>query len=548
MKKFLFLFLLLACNDSQNCDMRRSNGTPLQFYAIDEDSFNRESEGYTDKYCYSQKFLCTAQVRDQFIDENGGSDDYNLVVIDENEVEVLEIPYTKTLPLLLADLDDGDESGSGTSWVIDADPDVTVVGAGLSKIYRLPIQGAKANTDYDFSYDLFLSGALSSAGSIDVKIYDSAMTVLQTLNIPYGAGFQDFVDNINYTGGASVPAYIGVNFTNSAGTTSLRIDELSLTTEGTGITRYDVSFSAYDYDLCDQSLNFKIKKVFETDPVENPGFDTTIDPWLQDLTGSTWAMFGPSAIQATNPSKRLYQNIKCSNGTYTLTYANSRSISFGSCVVTFSTMDKDGNTLESIVIPNGSGTVSFDGYHLGVQVRRINIRAGGSFLGTVTIQNLNATATGEDEEFYYTDPYDFPSVWANGPASGKVEIQYRSAINFDNLIYDEDSPYFVIHLDGRFRKRKQVTTQKTLELTEKVINTAATLKNQKQLVLNDLSDIMHEKVNLILAHAVSGEVLVNGMSISVEEGYEEGDRPGTYPLTPATIFLTDRNFYKHNVT
>jgi len=153
----------------------------------------------------------------------------------------------------------------------------------------------------------------------------------------------------------------------------------------------------------------------------------------------------------------------------------------------------------------------------------------------------------DSEELFYSDFIDFVSSWANGPNSGRVDIQYRSIQNFAGLLYDSESEYFQIQLEGRFRKERKITEEKALELTEMVLNTAASVKKQRKLTIDDVPDYMHTKICLILAHAASGTVLVNGMEISKEEAYEEGERPETYPLTPAEIWLTDKNYYKHNV-
>lgn len=153
----------------------------------------------------------------------------------------------------------------------------------------------------------------------------------------------------------------------------------------------------------------------------------------------------------------------------------------------------------------------------------------------------------EDEiEEWYTDEIEFTSDWVNSSSSGRVNIKYKSAQNFADLIYDEDSEYFSIDIEGRFRKEKKVTTQKNLDLTEIVLTTASSLKIQRRLTIEDTADYMHTKINLILAHAASGSVVINDKEWSVEDGYEEGARPDTYPLTPADIFLTEKEAYFHN--
>lgn len=150
-------------------------------------------------------------------------------------------------------------------------------------------------------------------------------------------------------------------------------------------------------------------------------------------------------------------------------------------------------------------------------------------------------------ELFHSDAVLFVSVWENSSSQGRVDIQFKSIVNFADLIYDEYSEYFMLQLDGRFRKEQKITQQKVLELTEKVINTASSVKIKKRLVLDDLTDYMHTKICLALAHASSGSVLIDGKEWVQADEYEEGDRPDTYPLTPAEVLLTEKNYFKHNV-
>lgn len=153
-----------------------------------------------------------------------------------------------------------------------------------------------------------------------------------------------------------------------------------------------------------------------------------------------------------------------------------------------------------------------------------------------------------DNELYYTDEVEFVSVWANGPSSGRVVIQFKNIKNFAGLIYNESSSYFNLEIEGRFRKERKITSQKSIETSGVVLTTASTVKKQKKLTIDDVPDYMHTKICLALAHAASGSVLVNGVEISLEESYNESDdRPESYPLTPADIWLTLKNYYKHNI-
>ena len=58
----------------------------------------------------------------------------------------------------------------------------------------------------------------------------------------------------------------------------------------------------------------------------------------------------------------------------------------------------------------------------------------------------------------------------------------------------------------------------------------------------------HRKILLILQHAISGSVLVDGIEISLDGAtYEMTKRDQKYNLKPAQILLTHKNSYVHNV-
>lgn len=408
--------------------MTISDASEIQFWPVGETSFNLETEGYTDDYCFHQKFLCTGQRRFQGVDADGIQRDYWLLGFDEDGDEVFNEQFE-----IDQESEDAFEnlpfvdwvnvpSGDGFPWTIDSTPSVTVSSGGFNTSDRLstPIEDIIAGT-YTINYDLTISG---STTSIVLDFRKSGISVGNaTLSLASGS----------HVGSTSItltdsPDEFRVYFSKLlTGSRTLTLNNPFSMNIGTGPVKYSLAMTPSDESMCDKKIQFKI---------------------------------------------------------YT-------------------------------------GTDETDG---------------------------ELDITDEDsEELFYSDFVDFVSTWANGPDSGRVDIQYRSIQNFAGLLYDSESPYFQIQLEGRFRKERKITEEKSLELTEMVLNTAASVKKQRKLTIDDVPDYMHTKICLILAHAASGSVLVNGMEISKEEAYEEGERPESYPLTPAEIWLTDKNYYKHNV-
>lgn len=417
-----------------------SDASEIQFWPTGTSSFNLEQEGYTDDYCFHQKFLCTSQRKFQGYDTE--EIDYFLIGFDEDGEIVFNEQFVVTPPdppVTIDALEDGENvAGSGSDWTVDSNPNVSVSNVAPpteSDIYRVAINDAEADTDYQFNINFDYQASKppfsdDPEGVVRVSIFDSSMVELAFWTYPVSGTLNlNFDEDLDYSGVAGVPAYVGVQveITDGDGTILIDINSISAVAT-TGIYVYSLSMTPSDETMCDKKIQFKI---------------------------------------------------------YT-------------------------------------GTEITD--------------------GELDIEHE------ESEELFYSDFVDFVSTWANGPGSGRVLIQYKSIQNFADLIYDSESGYFNIELEGRFRKERKVTAQKVLELTEMILNTASSVKKQRKLTLDDVPDYMHTKICLILAHAASGSVVINGIEWSLEEEYEEGERPETYPLTPAEVFLTEKNYYKHNVT
>jgi len=375
--------------------------------------------GFTDDYCFHQKFLCSSERKFQAY-EVDVDNDYYLIAFDEDGVELYNDMFVKTSNLFLQALEDGinDPIGIGTNWTLGIAPTVSISSAlASSKFFYLKLSGAEASTDYSFTFDILR--AISGTGQVNIYVVDQ--NYFDTgLGSPLGSyTLAADTGQFDYTGVATVPAYIAIEVFNTLGTTAATINEFDLVGQpDSQVFKHSLSLTPSDESMCDKFVTFKI---------------------------------------------------------------------------------------------------------------------------------FNGPDPETDDEIYYSDSVDFVSTWANSSSSGRVVIQYRSIQNFAGLLYDSTSEYFSIELEGRFRKERKVTAQKSLELTEMVFNTAASVKKQRKLTIDDVPDYMHTKINLILAHAASGSVLVDGQEISIEESYEEGDRPETYPLTPAEVQLTIKDYYKHNV-
>lgn len=407
--------------------MQISNASEIQFWPTGEDSFNTEEEGYTDDYCFHQKFLCTGQRRFQGADEDGTIRDYFLIGFDEDGEIVFNEQYDaeQAYPGNPANIftpypftgwtNEAYYPIGANPWTIAAEP---FADTGLSLIRTDYLVSPIFVQEQTFDIDITVT-VETAAGKLHVEFYKEGVLIGSQETDVLGVGAdQEITLSVDLTDNADECKFQIERTTGLSCKMTIKAVSTNVAVVAAAPVVYSLSMTPSDESMCDKKIQFKI--------FDGPDPDT-------------------------------------------------------------------------------------------------------------------------DEELYYSDFIDFVSEWTNSPGSGRIDIQFKSVQNFAGLFYTEDSDYFMIQLDGRFRKERQVTAQKSLELTEVVLNTAQSVKTQRRLTIDDVPDYMHKKINLILAHASSGSVYIKGKEWSVEETYEEAERPGSYPMSPAEIWLTEKLSYQHNV-
>jgi len=419
-----------------------SPSSEIKFTPTGQSSCNTEVLGYTDDNCFHEKFLCTGLRRLQVL--GGADDDEELrLSIQENGVEVETIDYTQT------------SNGTPSS-------------GGVTSAITLP--------------------ALSTwvSRSISPALVDWTTGVAPNVTLPGTGGL-----------GVKTSEDIYCNYAFVVGNTyEITIDYTRVVNSGSGNPRTSV------LTIMDSGFNI----------VEN-----------QSNADSA----GANSITLTFVALSGYSRV----GFYHSSAAN----------VTI-TIDDIAGDQTTPVIPAVPGSyylnsVSFSPYDYSLCNKYLSFKV------------IQKAVDPEDEvELFYSDTVYFPSVWANSNHSGRVVIQFRSIQNCDGLIYDDSSPYFSIEIDGQFVEPDFKTTEKVMDLTEMVLNTASTLKEGTKLIINDAPRYMHRKILGALQHAASGSVIVNDTEISLDGGsYELGGRPQTYKPRPAEIVLTHKYSYIHNV-
>ncbi|HXB12072.1 MAG TPA: hypothetical protein VNZ45_08820, partial [Bacteroidia bacterium] len=104
------------------------------------------------------------------------------------------------------------------------------------------------------------------------------------------------------------------------------------------------------------------------------------------------------------------------------------------------------------------------------------------------------------------------------------------------------STYFGLRVAARFYRTQNRTETASLNLSGgRTINTGIFRQRQQQLKLFPLPDFMHDKIEMILDHAVNGSLLIDGVEWTVDETYNRNVVDGRDPFAFADIWLTRRN-------
>ncbi|HTJ53723.1 MAG TPA: hypothetical protein VL443_29915 [Cyclobacteriaceae bacterium] len=166
--------------------------------------------------------------------------------------------------------------------------------------------------------------------------------------------------------------------------------------------------------------------------------------------------------------------------------------------------------------------------------------------GTFDPNTMDVSGTGE--EIYKSDWIKFNSSIALTPGWGTKFIEYKSNKNFVGISYPNDGNYFGLRIPCRFYQQRNPTEQNSLVLSNsKVINTALTMKVQQLMTTILLPDYIHNKLQLIFAHASRGSVMIDGVEWTIEEAYERSSPDTKSSFQTGNIWLTRKNYYVRNI-
>ena len=149
---------------------------------------------------------------------------------------------------------------------------------------------------------------------------------------------------------------------------------------------------------------------------------------------------------------------------------------------------------------------------------------------------------------FKSDLLKFNTSIAINQGHGSVLMSYKSTVNYAGIVYPNDGNYFNLRIPARFFEQRNNTSQSSIQLSNsKVINTSVILKMQWLLETTMLPDYMHNKIQLALAHAVKGSLLIDGFEWTIDEGYERVTPDKKNPFRFGKVWLTKKNNLVRNI-
>lgn len=533
--------------------MTRSDATPIQFWPIDCDTYNEEERYGLDNRCFCLPWECDDTIKDQFQETPG--QDFSLLIYDEDESELDEIPYEETSPgVYLMEFTPSDntpemcdkkvrlkirqnaqeedvpvsmpalteyDTTTGTpptlaalvdwvnaggpnpgTWNLDADPDITVNGNGGVSGY---IAGAIA-TDSSFSYEFNIQFEIFADGSetedIDVTfaLLDASFIEVDTHVINYNS---IGVKTPNFTlQGSAEGAYLAMRITNNTPFESKSF-ELQSASYVPGTVSHDWNLGA-------------------TPNVTLPNFSLSETLWVDVslLAGIEYKVrvnFNLSTSMVGSMSVRI------TDGSFVTQFSNSTPLG-----------DSGANSSNILTfIANASTT------RLAIRLLTVNGV-------TATITSVVATrvqTTGQTQVLAKSDCISLKSEHV-----GTLLIEYSNYRNYAGVINNNGSPdlTFYLRIPAVFNEERFPETDEPMQLSNnRIISLNSQVKAQRLLDTDQLPNYMRRKLKLVLKHQF---LSIEDKDYVKEEELEELENSNKrWPMRRMSCWLTEKEYVIRNI-
>jgi hypothetical protein len=564
MRKILYICLSLLCccqkpeiKSGKNCVMLKiSKALPVEFWLDGVQTFNEKDENYIDKFCFNQKFKCATDIRLRVTDSEIKT--YFLQGFDRDSNQVLNLPFTRSQvnnslidEKFTTDLDGWAGGGYGIShksetwsWVGGlAVSDVSQVGATIKHTQVLSEPFALAAGKHFINIYYELGDSSTDQQTITLQLFlINAGAVVRTINIDQFAGqtssYQKQITNFPFVADIAYDA-IGFGFIYSAN--SLTIDTRIGRIEVGDLlgNYYDVNFVGSDYSLCDTQLQLFIKEQYGIGELTQFNISLGSEPinfQTAPVNMSLGALAGGHDLAVFESSA-----IDILPGTYNFTFDLNSTQEHGTIRLEFF---RQGT---SVGFASGGWDLVSGDISVAIPITisqkpdKVTVEVRNTTFGLSTIIKLfDITTDAPTADVAKSDFIEITSI------VGQLEtLKYRSSQSFAGLYWNGEEEYMQLDVDSRFFHSRPKDTLKAIDLNNhRVIGTASELKKQKVLEVYAAPEYFHTKLELALMHSVKGDADINGVAITMEEGYTQTDLGSFNPFSTAEVWLTEREFFE----
>lgn len=149
---------------------------------------------------------------------------------------------------------------------------------------------------------------------------------------------------------------------------------------------------------------------------------------------------------------------------------------------------------------------------------------------------------------YKTDFINFSSSVRFDASWGSKLIGYKSTKNFAGISYPNDDTYFYLRIPCQFFRQQPKGTQESIPSGANTLVATSIVKGIQQLMKTIyVPDYIHNKLQLIFQHCASGQVLIDGKTWIMEDGYALSVPDEKSPLQMGKIWLSDANYLIRNM-
>lgn len=559
-----------------------SSSNPVQFWAIDENTYNETAVCSIEPVFWCQPFEGSDEIRIQFLGDEYFT--YNLIVYDDQDLELQRMPFGEIgddifeLDFLIDDL--GIIINPPTSW-------------GDEDFFGL-LHFTKDSTSFSKNASGSVFQSLGTTRALPRTIAQG-VTVTIPLTIVVTGAFNPgiFYVTVRFYNGNPAPSGIPCDnaFSHSGLTPGTYNDTIVFTMTNAPATYIEIlcgipttpssgsiSIMIGDIPLCQftDEINLKIE---ETETFDNYSFDAgTLLPWHMVADGNV----GSWNIDSGTNSARMPINFGGVGGSSRLTVAlrhpypqvtatakkfsyqivaGAQSVIAGSwnnselyAVYYLNGIEVGSELLYTFAASSDSGIQSFTTAvsnfdEIGFRIKyKYNQTVGFSGAWTVEIRSFfpsDVAGTGLLLNSGITHKSDCISIKA-GQTCTEL-ITYSNSNPFDDISYPEISPssVFALRVPAVFFEEEFPDVYESIDLSNsEIVQLSSEVRHKKLLDVGWMPFYMIEKLQLVLAH---DNVSIQGKNWIKADGMTKIQGNKRYPLRKTQFLLTDKDFIKRNV-